>query len=229
MEYQSQCTCFFTYGQCLGRRFGKSLLSSKAVRPHHPLYSDPIASKHLKLFFDTMDLSPRAIEKLYDVFQKIDTDRSGSLDLNEFLTYFVLQKSRFAKRAFSVLDADGSGDINFVEFVLGMFNFCTFDTVSLARFAFTIYDEDASGFLDSDEIESICKDLYGKRNYKHNKSAQKCIAQLKSGDWMSAEDNTHQSVNDTELDFVAFEKFCRHHEIMLLFKLSTYCSTTMLL
>ena len=83
-------------------------------------------------------------------------------------------------------------------------------------FAFTIYDEDASGFLESDEIESICKDLYGKRNYKHNKSAQKCIAQLKSGDWISAEDNTHQSVNDTELDFVAFEKFCRHHEIMLL-------------
>lgn len=152
---------------------------------------------------------------MYDVFLQIDKDNSGEIDLDEFLVFFVLQKSRFAIKTFSILDSDGSGEISFDEFVIGLYNFCTFDPVSLMRFAFTIYDADGSGYLDSDEIECICKDLYGKRNYKSNISAQRCIAQLKNGEWNSSNDQTTGGI-ENELDFVLFEKFCRHHEIMLL-------------
>ena len=132
--------CLFNFN-CLGRCYGRSLLQSGVIRSDHPVHNDLIAKKYLPMF-NTLSLSIRAIETLYEVFQLIDGDGSGEIDIDEFLIYFRLQKSRFAIRAFNILDADGSGEIDFGEFVLGLYNFCTFDNVSLARFAFQIYDDD---------------------------------------------------------------------------------------
>ena len=227
-RYCSSCTCFFSYGTCLGRKFGESLLMSNNRNPQHPVYhqqSDSLPPILFKMFRTQLKLSPKAIEELYDIFLLIDCDGSGEIDIDEFLRYFRLQKSRFAKRAFDVLDADGSGEIDFNEFVIGLFHFLTLDNVSLCRFAFTIYDTDASGFLDHDEIEKIVKDLYGRRGFASNITAQKCIAQLKSNEWIignggqemgGGKISTRRSETSTEIDFQMFESFCRNHAIMLL-------------
>jgi hypothetical protein len=126
--------CLFNFN-CLGRCYGRSLLQSGKVRADHPVHNDEVAKKYLPMF-NTMSLSIKSIETLYEIFQLIDADGSGEIDIDEFLIYFRLQKSRFAKRAFQVLDADGSDEIDFGEFVLGLYNFCTFDNLSLCRFAF---------------------------------------------------------------------------------------------
>lgn len=227
----SQCTCFFTYGQCLGRKFGQSILTSNIKNKNHPVYAANQSTPILFHFFhNTLHLSYTSVEKLYDIYQLIDSDNSGEIEIDEYLLYFELHKSRFAKRAFEVLDSDGSGAIDFNEFVVGLYNFLTFDSTSLCNFAFTIYDEDNSGYLDEKEIEKIVKDLYGKRNYKKNISAQKCIEQLKSLEWIkNVEDHTiTKGSNDSygsgrsngfqqkEIDFDQFQKFCGHHSIMLL-------------
>ena len=179
----------------------------------------------------SLSFSPRSIEKLHDLFRTIDLDDSGSIDMNEFLIFFHLQKSRFAIRCFNVIDADGSGEIDFGEFVLGLWNFCTFDTASLCRFAFEMYDTDGSGFLDHDEIKFIVRELYGKRNFKRSVPAQKCMQQLK--EWSGADGNggngesggTGENAgggggggnsDEGRVNFHMFEKFCKHHEILLL-------------
>ena len=105
-RYFSQCTCFFTYGRCLGRKFGQSLLTSKVRTPSHPVYQHHTPPIMFDLFTHQLHLSPRAIEKLFDIFLAIDTDDSGEIEIDEYLVFFQLQKSRFAKRAFDVLDAD---------------------------------------------------------------------------------------------------------------------------
>ena len=194
---------------------------SPTKNPQHPVYhqqSDSLPPILFKMFHTQLKLSPHAIEALYDIFLLIDCDGSGEIDIDEFLRYFRLQKSRFAKRAFDVLDADGSGEIDFNEFVIGLFHFLTLDNVSLCRFAFTIYDADASGFLDHDEIEKIVKDLYGRRGFASNITAQKCIAQLKSNEWIIGNGGQEMGGGkiSTEIDFQMFESFCRNHAIMLL-------------
>ena len=174
----------------------------------------------------SLSFSPRSIEKLHDLFRTIDLDDSGSINMNEFLIFFHLQKSRFAIRCFNVIDADGSGEIDFGEFILGLWNFCTFDTHSLTLFSFQMYDTDGSGFLDHDEIKFIVRELYGKRNFKRSVPAQKCVEQLK--EWSGADGNGGNGGNGGEgrrgggtrdkgrVNFHMFENFCKHHEILLL-------------
>ena len=98
------------------------------------------------------------------------------------------------------------------EFVLGLYNFCTFDNVSLCRFAFQIYDLDGSGYLDHDEIEKIVKDLYGRRGFKTNASAQKCIQQLKNMEWYSG---STLDMGTGEIDFQSFLIFSKNHPTLL--------------
>jgi hypothetical protein len=49
------------------------------------------------------------------------------------------------------MDEDQSGEIDFREFVVCIWNYCSFDLKSLVNFAFTLFDTDASGSL-----ETVC-------------------------------------------------------------------------
>ena len=129
------------------------------------------------------------------------------------LLFYLLLARRFNLRIF-LWQADGSGEIDFGEFVLGLYNFCTFDNLSLCRFAFEIYDEDSSGNLDHEEIEQIVKDLYGRRGFKRNKSAQKCVEQLKAMEWYSGSGN-ELTAGDSTIDFKSFHLFSKNHPTLL--------------
>lgn len=93
-----------------------------------------------------VNLSPDAVTKLFDIFHRMDNDHSTSVEVIEFLTFFDLDRSAFALKAFSVMDFDGSGSINFFEFALSTWNYCTLTTKNLEVFAFDLYDSDGSGW-----------------------------------------------------------------------------------
>ena len=50
------------------------------------------------------------------------------------------------------MDQDKSGKIDFVEFVAAIFNYCTHTWQGLCKYAFDLFDEDGSGFLDVNEV-----------------------------------------------------------------------------
>ena len=56
--------------------------------------------------------------------------------------YTTLQPSKFTKRVFSIMDEDGSGEIDFREFVIALWNYCTLGKAALILFAFDLYDND---------------------------------------------------------------------------------------
>ena len=64
------------------------------------------------------------------------------------------------------MDADASGELSFVEFVVALWNYCTFTKASLLRFAFELFDADDSGFIDLDEMKLLLRECYGKHKYK---------------------------------------------------------------
>jgi Ca2+-binding EF-hand superfamily protein len=91
----------------------------------------------------------------------MDKDNSGCIELKEFLYYLQLENNEFFRRAFSVLDEDQSGEIDFGEFVVSLWNYCTLSANSLVLFAFDLYDKDVSGVIGKDEIKAMMADLYG--------------------------------------------------------------------
>ncbi len=68
------------------------------------------------------------------------------------MEYFELEQTRFVERVFDVMDEDGKGGIDFREFVISCYNYCTLDQESMVTFAFDLYDADSSGSIDIHEV-----------------------------------------------------------------------------
>jgi hypothetical protein len=83
--------------------------------------------------FSAMQLSKREIRKLWYIFKKIDVDGSGNIGLAELLTHIDLERTRFTEKIFSIFDEDGSGEIDFREFVLSLWNYCTLTKATLGE------------------------------------------------------------------------------------------------
>jgi Ca2+-binding EF-hand superfamily protein len=66
---------------------------------------------------------------LHQTFLRIDSDASGLVDLAEFYRALKLTRCPFADRVFSIMDGDMSGEIDFREFVVAIWNYCSFDNV----------------------------------------------------------------------------------------------------
>ncbi len=81
--------------------------------------------------FYALKLTRSEIRRLYDLFRKIDMDRSGSIDIVEMLTFLDIENTSFNHRVFSVFDMNKSGRVDFREFVLSLWNYCTLGNATL--------------------------------------------------------------------------------------------------
>lgn len=136
------------------------------------IYQDPIF-KPYKSQFEALKFKPSEVLRLKQIFDTIDIDHSGSIGLKELLNHLDIEtNNKFSKRVFSIFDEDGSGQVDFREFVLSIWNYCTLSQATLALFAFDLYDADRTGFLSPAEIEGILKDLYGSEAASSNAQAK---------------------------------------------------------
>lgn len=77
-----------------------------------------------------------------------------------------------------MFDDDGSGEIDFREFVVAMWQYCTSDKAGLTQFAFHLYDLDDSKTLDEDDIYELVKEVYG-ADHDHNKLARQVLGKIR--------------------------------------------------
>ena len=135
------------------------------------------------------------MKRLGKRFRKLDTNDSGTLCLKELMSIPEIKKNILAKRVFEVFDQDGSGEVDFEEFVRGMSQFSVQgDKISKLKFAFKIYDLDNDGFITKEELFSVLKMMVG----KNLKEVQ--LQQLVDRTIVYADGN-----GDTR---ISFEEFC---------------------
>ena len=121
--------------------------------------------------FEMVGLADRDVARLYDEYRLIDADMSHSISLQEMLNFIGIEKTYYSKRVFSIFDNDGSGTIDFGEFVTSLWNYCTLDKNDLISFSFDMYDANNSGEIDATEVIQLMQDVYGK-NLNGNIHAQ---------------------------------------------------------
>lgn len=102
-----------------------------------------------------LGLSKWEVDTLYKKFCLIDKDRSGSISTNELLTFLKLDDCRFSKRIFSIFDESCNNSIEFQEFVVTLWNYCTLSKSSLVLFTFDLYDRSSSGSLKNEDLIGI--------------------------------------------------------------------------
>jgi len=124
-----------------------------------------------------LNLTVHDAMNLYEKFKEIDDDMSGVVDLDEFFEYLCEEKTPFAEQLFTLIDENASGELDFNEFLVGLWNICTFEKDSLLRFAFDLVDKDGSGYIDMDEMEGMIKGVHGskydKKLFLHTKKVLK--------------------------------------------------------
>ena len=70
--------------------------------------------------FDMTHFSEEELKKLYSRYKSLDDDKSGELDINEFLRIPELAQNPLVKRVFNIFDEDGNGLVSFEEFIKGI-------------------------------------------------------------------------------------------------------------
>ena len=113
--------------------------------------------------FSLLNLSEREQRQLWKFFVKIDGDASGEISVSEFHSFFQVSPTPFTNRVFAYFDLDGSGLLNFHEFVCGVWNFCTNDARRVVQFCLALFDVDGSGTLDNSELRALLRMLHGER------------------------------------------------------------------
>lgn len=112
-----------------------------------------------------------------------------------------IERTKFSMRVFSIFDEDSSGEIDFREFVLALWNYCTLGRATLVLFAFDLYDKDSSGEISSDEVIQMLIDVYGKK-YKKNSQAVSVLKEI-------------ETIMEDGVDIEEFREFCRTHLALL--------------
>lgn len=93
---------------------------------------------------------------------KLDTDSSGSIEKNEFLSIPGIEANPLAARLMDIFDKDGGGDVDFEEFIMGLsiFSSKATDDAKL-EFAFKVYDIDRDGLISNGELFLVLKMMVG--------------------------------------------------------------------
>ena len=114
----------------------------------------------MKETFGILDFTYKDAFELFKAFIEIDFDNSGEITVLEFHKFLGMKPTKFSERVFGILDLDESGELDFNEFVIGIWNFSTYDPLLITKFAFDIFDIDNLGKLQIAECEALVRMVY---------------------------------------------------------------------
>ena len=128
-------------------------------------------SRHFRLFLQLIIINffafsilvtEEELQKLYKNFSKLDKDKSGSLEPEEFFDIPELANNPLVKRVIAVLDKNKDGSISFLEFVQGLNSLSAGSSQQeKLRFAFQIYDINNDGYISNGELFTVIKMMVG--------------------------------------------------------------------
>merc|ERR1712066_719093 len=114
--------------------------------------------------YERPGLTADEVEEIKEAFDLFDTDQSGAISVNE-LTSAMKSLGFDVKHAVvynmvSDLDADGSGEIEFGEFLDVMTaKISDKNTKEEIDRIFKLFDKDRNGTLEADYLSRVCKEL----------------------------------------------------------------------
>ena len=102
--------------------------------------SDGISREWMNMFCE-MKFTRAEVKSLWEVYNTIDIDRSGSIDVAELLKFLDIGESLFTERIFAAFDKDGTGKIDFFEFVVALWKFCALGKESISKLNSSVYNK----------------------------------------------------------------------------------------
>nr|BAJ96684.1 predicted protein [Hordeum vulgare subsp. vulgare] len=113
--------------------------------------------KQLALKVIAENLSPEEIKGLKQMFNNMDTDKSGTITVEELKIGLTKLGSKISEaevqKLMEAVDVDKSGSIDYTEFLTAMMNKHKLEKEEDLLRAFQHFDKDSSGYISRDELE----------------------------------------------------------------------------
>ena len=122
--------------------------------------SRPTDNKHWEITFAALGFKREMLDQFWNIFCHMNTSGSGEIDVSEFLDYFQMDRTPYVEKCFAYFDTTGGDSIDFLEFMISVWNICTLKVDTLTNFTFDLYDLDSDGELSLPEIELMVQELY---------------------------------------------------------------------
>ena len=104
----------------------------------------------------SVQVSPAEVKELSNLFRQLDIDGSGTITIDELQK--GLEDYENKDKLLEILrgaDADGSGDINYSEFLAASMDEQIYLREDYLKTAFAMFDKDGSGKIDSQEVIAL--------------------------------------------------------------------------
>ena len=149
-----------------------SILDSAVDYVCTPIYKPKVIE--WEATFRALGFKRITIEKFWSIFYRVNKAKNGSMTMYEFLNYFDLDRSLYVEKCFEYFDVSGGETIDFLEFVISVWNICTLKNDTLTNFTFELYNLNGSGEISLPEIERMVHELYG-QGLENNSSIGKAV------------------------------------------------------
>ncbi|KAJ1450092.1 hypothetical protein M885DRAFT_469805 [Pelagophyceae sp. CCMP2097] len=124
------------------------------------LHLSPCDSGALRCVVSDLRLRDKDWRKLSKAFNKIDSDGTGSVSLLEVFRFVGVQPTSFGATAlFALRKAPEAKSVGLVEFVAGIFNFCTYNRDELVRWTFQIAT--STDYLYVNDLTALVRSVHG--------------------------------------------------------------------
>lgn len=165
---------FMEQGAILSARVKQHIHEKYYIPPYRP------TNRNWEMTFASLGYNRKTIEKFWRLFCQINHS-TGAIQFDHFLVHFGLDWTPWTERCFTHFDTTGGGDVDFLEFMISVWNVCTFKIDSLSNFTFDMYDLDLDGELSIPEIERMVKELFGEGGGKQCLKAAIEFAEARGG------------------------------------------------
>jgi Ca2+-binding EF-hand superfamily protein len=179
--------------------------------------SNPVGEndKYAEELFERMFISVPDLVKLRKVFDTIDIDKSGQIEVNELFVYLHMEKTPLNRKLFEYLDLDGNGNLTFVEFVCSLWNLLSIDKKNIGAFVFRMFDHDKTGIFSFEKIKNLAEIVHNQK-YQTSTFVRGLVDELRaiSNHISVKEFVTYHSKHPALLDPIKLLQFTLRREIV---------------
>lgn len=97
------------------------------------------------------------LQRFQKSFDRMDIDQSHYITHDELLEALDLKQTKFTQNLFELMDIDGSGTIEFCEYVTLSSLYCIYTKHDILSFCFHSFDIDGNGTIDEWEFRELIK------------------------------------------------------------------------
>jgi len=127
----------------------------------------------LQDLLERVDMNENSGFEVFKVFARTDVNEDGLVDLNECFRYLGGKRTKFTERIlYSESTVDEVGDIisglNFKNFLIAIWNYCTLTPAGVARYCFEIFDVDETDMLEKPDLIAMFKMLFNTDDFEED-------------------------------------------------------------